>query len=345
MVPEKIAQLLMLAPFDKKTWTFVDELDDKVQAVYWSEVNPRWSRDPADLPEAVKRLIAARRPRAAFQLSQLDLKGLPVPLLYALLVAILTNSTEAANTYMLEPYALRDAFKLLNDSGEITTDQMAGLEFRFIDIFGRGESIPVNLSRAMAAQPESFVHAVAFFTKRKDDQEDPPELRLNDEEARSSRAEAAYRLLDVVEFIPGVPDGELEAARIIAWVAQAQASLSALARLDTGDQMIGKILAKAPAGEDNVWPCLPVRDALEVVANHHIERGMHVALRNARGAHWRGEGGVQERELAAKYRGWADATAYTHPRVAAILRGVEKAYLSEADWEDNDARIARRMRY
>jgi addiction module HigA family antidote len=343
--PEKAAQLLMLAPFDGKTWTFVDELGDEVQTAYWAGVNPRWSDDPADLAEAVKRLIAARRPRAAFQLSRLDLKALPAPLIYAVLVAILTNSTEAANTYMLDPYSLREAFKLLNDSGEITTDQMAGLEFQFIDIFNHGEDIPINLSRTMAAQPESFVQAVAFFTKRNDDQEDPPELSLDDEEARSNRAMAAYRLLEAVEFIPGVPDGDVEAARIVAWVEQARASLSALARLDIGDQMIGKMLAKAPAAEDNVWPCLPVRDALEQVANHHIEQGVHVALRNARGVHWRGEGGAQERELAAQYRGWAEAMAYTHPRVAAILRGVEKAYLSEADWEDNDAKVARRMRY
>ena len=345
VTPEKVAQLLMLAPFERQTWRFVDELDEEVQSAYWTEVNPRWSRDPADLPEAVRRLIAARRPRAAFQLSRLDLKALPPPLLYALLVAILTNSIEAANTYMLEPYSLREAFKLLNDSGEITTDQMAGLEFQFIDIFNHGDAIPINLSRTMAAQPESFVQAVAFFTKRKDDQEDPPELKLDDEEARSNRAKAAYRLLEAVEFIPGVPDGDVEAARIVAWVEQAQASLSALARRDIGDQMIGKMLANAPAAEDNIWPCLPVRDALEQVANHHIEQGLHVALRNARGAHWRGEGGTQERELAAQYRGWAEAMAYTHPRVAAILRGVEKAYLSEADWEDNDAKVARRMRY
>lgn len=99
---------------------------------------------------------------------------------------------------------------------------------------------------------------------------------------------AAYRLLEAVEFIPGVPDGDVEAVRIVAWVEQARASLSALARLDIGDQMIAKMLAKAPAAEDKVWPCLPVRDALEQVANYNIEQGVHVALRNARGVHWRG---------------------------------------------------------
>jgi hypothetical protein len=78
--------------------------------------------------------------------------------------------------------------------------------------------------------------------------------------------------------------------------------------------------------------------------SEHIGRGLHVALRNARGAHWRGEGGAQERVIAAKYGGWAKAMEYTHPRVAAILHELEESYLREAEYEDNDAKITRRMR-
>ena len=105
------------------------------------------------------------------------------------------------------------------------------------------------------------------------------------------------------------------------------------------------MLSKAPPAADGVWPSLPVRDALEEVLTEHIDQGLHVALCNARGVHWRGEGGSQEREIAAKYRAWADAMEYTHPKVAAIHRGLEKSYLREAEWEDNDAKITRRMRY
>jgi addiction module HigA family antidote len=343
IAPEKITQLVLRAPFNQKTWLFVDGLDEKCRATYWNCADPRRSLDPGELREAVQRLISAQRPRAAFQLSQLDLKELPVPLLYSLLAAIITNSSEVANTYILERYSLREAFKILNDSGEITTDQMASLEFRFIDIFSRHESVPLNLSRAMAAQPEFFVKAVVFFAKRKDDQEDPSELRLDDNEARNARSTAAYRLLEAVEFIPGALDGDIDSTRIVSWIERVQISLSALARRDIGDHIIGKILAKAPAAEDKIWPCLPIRDALEQVINQHMERGIYFGLRSACGADWRGEGGAQERELAAKYRGWAEAMAYTHPRVAAMLFGVEKAYLSEADWGDNDAKIARRI--
>jgi hypothetical protein len=343
---EEVADFLVLAPFDRQTWALVDELGEGVAGRYWNSVVPHWNRDNNDLVSAVRRLMAARRPRAAFEFAHMDLKELPARQLYELLVAILTNSVEPPKTYMLDQYHLREAFKLLNTSGEMTTDELAGLEFQFIDIFTHADDLkPVNLARSMAKQPDLFVQAVAFTFKRADDGIDPPELRLDDEELRASRASQSYKLLNAIELLPGQENGVLDASRLIAWIEQARASLKTLARLDIGDQMIGQILSKAPPAVDGVWPCLPVRDALEEVLTEHMGQGLHVALRNARGVHWRGEGGSQEREIAAKYRAWADAMEYTHPKVAAIHRGLEKSYLREAEWEDNDAKITRRMRY
>ncbi|HEV2746621.1 MAG TPA: HigA family addiction module antitoxin [Allosphingosinicella sp.] len=346
MPAEKVSALLTLAPFGKETWALVDELGDNVAGCYWNDVTPRWNRDNDDLLTAVRRLMTARRPRAAFEFAHMDLKGLPPRQLYELLVAVLTNSGEPPKTYLLDQYHLREAFKLLNASGQMTTDEMAGLEFQFIDIFTHGDDVkPANLARSMAKQPELFVQAVAFIFKRDDGGIDPPELRLDDDELRANRASHSYKLLEAIELLPGQENGALDAGRLVAWIEQARTSFKALARQDIGDQMIGKILSKAPPAEDGVWPCLPVRNALEEVITDHIEQGLHVALRNARGVHWRGEGGSQEREIAAKYRAWADAMEYTHPKVAAIHRRLEKSYLREAEWEDNDAKIARRMRH
>lgn len=345
LVQEKIPALLRLAPFEKSTWEFADEIGAVVADAYWKEVYPDWTSDRDDQEVAVQRLIAARRPRAAFHFAQLAMKALPPRQLHDLLVAILSASDEAPNTYTLDPYHLREAFQLLNSSGQVTTDEMAGLEFQFIDIFDHGETKPLSLARSMVAQPELFVHAVSFAYKRDDEGRDPPELQVEDDEVRSHRASQCYKLLETVDLFAGQQDGELKASQLVAWIEQARGALGTLARQDIGDQMIGKLLSKARPAADGVWPCLPVRDALEQVTNEHIERGLHVALRNARGAHWRGEGGAQERELAAKYAGWAQAMEYTHPRVAGILRGLEKSYLRDADWEDNEAKITRRMRY
>lgn len=341
---EQVGELLTLSPFDRATWKLVDESGAAVADAYWKTVIPNWSRDVEDLKVAVPRLMAIGRPRAAFLMAHFDLKDLPARLVYDLLLAM-TKSAEPSGTYMLQQHHLRDAFEVLNNSAQMSTEEMAGLEFAYIDIFDHGDGKPSNLSRAISMHPEMLVQAIAFAFKRDDDGVDPSELLLDNEELRSNRATASYKLLQAIELVPTKPDGVLEASTLVAWVEQARASIASLARQDIGDQMIGKVFSTAPAAEDGVWPTLAVRDALEQVANEHIERGLHVALRNARGVHWRGEGGAQERELAAKYRGWADAMEYTHPRVAAILRGVEKSYLSEAEWEDNDAKIARRMRY
>lgn len=337
--------LLLLAPFGRLTWQLADELGEDIAAGYWKEVRPFWCHEPADLELAIQRLLGALRPRAAFELAHLDLKQVTPRQLYEMLAAMVTKSAEEPLTYQVDPYSLREAFQQLNESEQLTTDELAGLEFQFIDIFSHGDAAPVNLARRMEEHPELFVQAVAFVFKRSDDGVDPPELELADDELRSTRASQCYKLLESIELVPGRENGIVDAQRLIRWIDQARASLIKLAREDVGDQMIGKMLAKAPPADDGVWPSLPVRDALEQVANEHIGRGLEIAVRNARGAHWRGEGGSQERELAEKYRDWAQAMEYTHPRVAAILREIERSYLREAEWEDNDAKIARRMRY
>jgi hypothetical protein len=57
-----------------------------------------------------------------------------------------------------------------------------------------------------------------------------------------------------------------------------------------------------------------------------ISSGAHTGLYNARGAHWRGEGGGQERELADKYRA-AKLPQFTHPFVSSsLLMSMVKTY-------------------
>jgi len=226
------------------------------------------------------------------------------------------------------------------------TDEMAGLEFQFVDIFDEDNEVGlVNLERRIEAHPELFVEAISYSFIRDDDGEDASEPELT-EAQRSNRASSCYKMLDRLRVTPGHDDsGALVADRIASWVEQVRAGCTAIARGDIGDQMIGKLLSHAPEAEDGVWPCLPVRDALQQVMNEHLSRGLTVALRNARGAHWRGEGGAQERDIAARYAGWAQSMEYTHPRVATILHDLEESYLREADWEDNEAKITRRMRY
>jgi hypothetical protein len=342
---DEAVNVLLLAPFNQQTWAMVDALGANEAKRYWAEVRPFWNPEKAEFLTAINRLMQARRPRAALNLAQLELKNLPPRLLFDLIAAVATIPDEPAGTYMLDRYHLKEAFKLLNASGEFKTDELAGLEFQFIDIFDDDDARLVNLERWIATQPELFVQAVAFAFKRSDDQDDPVELRATSDEQRSARASSAYKLLDKLAVVPGSEDGTINVEQLKRWVEEVREGCRRLARQDIGDQSIGKLLSHAAPDEDGVWPCLPVRDVLEEVTNEHIGLGVEVALHNSRGVHWRGEGGDAERALAAKYGNWAASMEYTHPRVAAILRNLEQSYLRQADWEDSDARIARRMRY
>ena len=119
---------------------------------------------------------------------------------------------------------------------------------------------------------------------------------------------------------------------------------SALGRQVTGDIVLGELIANAPAGTDNVSPCEPVREVLERVGSTDIARGIRTGLYNLRGAHWRGEGGDQEREIANKYRAWATALEFSYPFVAAILKEMANSYDEEAKGQDTEAKVERRLR-
>jgi hypothetical protein len=116
-------------------------------------------------------------------------------------------------------------------------------------------------------------------------------------------------------------------------------------RVKIGDQMIGQLLSRAPADEDGSWPCRTVCEAMELMSSEEVGHGFHVGTCNSRGAHWRGEGGDKERELAAKYRGWARRIAYEFPYMSSVLESIAESYDREANWQDTDAKVRGRLDY
>jgi addiction module HigA family antidote len=350
-----IANALTLFPFRQITWDLLETKIDDVRQFYWENVNPNWAKQtPAEFGYAVAHLVAAGRPRAAFQLIHMDIAEALQPRQLFELMRAVARSRETARAYQLERYYITQAFSVLRESGELSEDELASLEFLYLEALepdvdveeeGAKSKIP-NLERHIEKNPDVFVQAVAFAFKRSDGGEDPPELRPANDEELEHRARSAYTLLQALRRIPGRDRlGKLDAKEIEAWVRKVRASLKELARVDIGDQCIGQLFAKAPKGDDGIWPLLPLRDALENVANEEMARGITTGLYNLRGVVTRGEGGDQEREIAAKYERWERAMEYTHPRVARMMRQMADNYRREADWHDTEADVRKRLRY
>jgi hypothetical protein len=190
------------------------------------------------------------------------------------------------------------------------------------------------------------VQAVALAYKRDDDGEDPEELQASDPQHIEGRASAAYKLLESLACIPGHnPIGELDAEEIEKWVNQVRTGCKELAREKVCDLSLGKLFSNAPTDSDGVWPIRPVRDALEKVMTEALSKSLRTGLYNARGVYSRGEGGGQERELAERYRNWAQALEFTHPQVSKILMEMVETYEHEAHWCDTEAIVRKRLLY
>lgn len=340
-------RLFMCAPFKESTWRLLDEYGEEVRAAYWKDVFPSWGQHaPAELTEMIDRLLDAQRPRAAFHAVQMDFKGIETLRLKRLLRAVATVHAEPTGHFKLDRYHISEALDSLDGRAGVTRDEMAQLEFLFIDALDHSEHGIPNLENQIAESPATFVQAIALTYKRSDRAEDPPEWRIDNPEQKIAVARAAHRLLDRIRKIPGTDgSGQIDAAALSTWLADVRRLCREHGRAEIGDQCLGQLLARAPAGENGVWPCEAVCQAMEEIASPEIGTGFQVGTYNSRGVHTIGEGGEQERDLAAKYRAWASRLHFDYPYVGGVLEGIASSYDRDAASMDSEARITKRLQH
>lgn len=335
-------KLLCLCGFDRAVWSAVDGMGDEVAHEYWTKVQPSWGRHTDDdLNHAVVRLVEVGRPRAAFDYAHLDWGRVQSEHIRQILLDLPTSEEPSQRGGQLDAYTIQQAFKVLNERNVFSQSELAQLEFLYLDVFWFEEGGVPNLEKEIEENPDLFCQAITLVYRHEDDTE------RRDPTPKESRAAAkVHRLLDKLTRLPGHDmDGTLQAEKLTDWVLKAQQLCESNGRKRIGDQQIGQLLANAPTGDDEVWPCVPVRETLETVLNEDVQLGFEIGRRNSRGAHIRSEGGTQERELAAQYEEWAKACDYTYPRVATALRGIASSYEREARWHDRESAVQRRLGY
>lgn len=338
-------RLLRCAPFDDSTWQHVDRLSEHLKRRYWKEVNPNWGRhDSSATAKLVDELLKVDRPRAAFHAAHMDWQVIDSPRLIHLLREVATNFTEPSGHYRLDSYYVSQALDILEQRSDCDSDDLARLEFLYIEVLDHSEHGIRNLEAQLAESPTLFMQAVAFAFKRNDGKADPADWQVPNSEKREDVARTTYALLTRSSRIPGTQaDGSVNLEVLKAWLEQARTLTKEYGRVEIGDQMIGQLLSHCPPGDDGIWPCEPVREALEDIGSQEIAAGMLIGKCNARGATWRGEGGAQERELAEQYRRWSREVAFEHPFIANMLEQVAASYDEEAKYWDNESNVRQRL--
>ena len=336
--------LLCLVGFERPVWSKLDAVGETVSSQYWDKVEPTWrTHGDEDINYAVSRLLAAGRPLAALNFAYLDWGRVESRHIHAMLSGLPGSVERKHGIPRLDPHYIQLALKVLDERCALTQTEMARLELLYLDLFWLDEDGMPNLEREVENKPDLFCEAVTLAYPHRREGDDHA---VEPTESELKAAQRANRLLDKLACVPGHDDdGVLNERRLTDWIRRAQELCEENGRRRVADHHIGQLLSKAPAGKDGIWPCEPVREALEIVLNDDIKTGFQIGRQNSRGTQLRGEGGTQERELTEQYEKWAKACGYSYPKVAAALRGLASAYEDEGRWWDREAAIQQRLGY
>ena len=326
------ARLLQVVADLPAAWAKAKELGQEVDQAYWAEFTI-WGRGNFTLvDEASRGLLDHGQPAAALDLMQLYMHGgrhRPNP--DYVMEGLSSLGSGDGDLGRLSSYELETLIEYLRQS-DADEDAVAMLEWKALPALGF-EPRGLFLERKLARDPEFFVQilSLCFRSNNTDEASNVPQ----------DVATNAYQLLRSWQTIPGTAGrGEpVDADALAAWYATAELLLIEVGRLDIGQEVIGQVLAHAPADEDGLWPCEPVRSFVEQVASERLEAGLRVECFNKRGVTRRSldEGGAQEYALADQYAGWAARTATTAPRIAAVFRSLAKGYRLDGQREDDEA--------
>ena len=344
--PERTARLFRCAPFGQRTWRLLDEYGKEVRDRYWRDVLPVWDHhDEAEVIVLIDRLLEAQRPCAAFHAVQFDWQRIETSRLKRLLHAIATVTDEPGDHYRLDAYGISEALKSLDGRPGVSPAEMAQLEFQYIQVLDDTDYGIPNLERQIAESPEVFFQALAFVFKRHDQGEDPPELGIEDPQRREGMAVACHELLERMRHIPGTgTEGTIDAEALSAWVMDVRRFCAEHDRKAVGDEYIGQLLSRAPADDDDFWPCRAVCEVVEGIGSPDIGEGFGRGVYNSGGVQVGEPGGRQERTRAARYRDLAERRIADYPYVSRVLESIAGHYDQAAKFWEVEAEVAKRRR-
>ncbi|MBY6312450.1 MULTISPECIES: hypothetical protein [Nocardiaceae] len=339
--PDVQASLLHLSGDQMSAWSAAADLGSDVEQAFWTSFQQiGLGADFELVNEAARHLKAYGRVGVALDLLALygvrQPRKLDINLVRELLELFV--SSDAEEHRWLTGYEIAKLLDLLAASGEVSDDEIALLEWRYLPIIER-DGAPSALIKKIASTPSFFVELISllYFPKNadRDTYERPnPEMIHN-----------ASRLLNAWNVVPGQKkDGNIDLDELIAWTDESRALLRDADRLNAGERHIGQVLAMTAEDEQDVWPPEAVREFLEQRGTDEIIRGFRLQTFNKRGVTSRSldEGGAQERALATKYGQWATKCETDWPATARALRLIAQGYEHDANREDEETQ--RRLR-
>lgn len=338
--PKRRKGLVLNAPATSDVWDALFDIHPDLADVYWQGMNA-WHVGEDDTRRAVRELLVHERPWIAMDLLTGVIQGkkeASASVTPDLVESVLDAALQADPTKSRSQSLGYEIGLLLDylEAQRIDPGSIARYEFCFFRLLDHHRA-PRALFTALAEDPDQFVALVRRVYRGKG------EAKHQVSEQDEALAHHAWWVLAQWDSeFPGLIVGStLSEDKLRTWVRQARDAFAESGHVDIGDEQIGQVLAGSPVGVDGVWPAEPVRALIEEIGSPGIETGIRIGVRNGRGVTSRGvfDGGQQERDLAAQYRGWERQTAARWRRTSRLLRDLADGFERDALWQDDDANL------
>jgi hypothetical protein len=337
--PLALERLVLSLPKSEHFIERVDQIGGEIKKNYWANLHPFMVQVPSDhKPAVIEQLLEAKRAREAVHYAGQFVREIPSNLLIRVLNdAVAEKPSGDGNEGTMFQYYVTQIFSKLDNDDSISEDQIARLEWAYLQLLEYSDRKPKALPKLLATSPDFFVQVLSAVYRGEDEKgldENAP-----DYEHEKAIASQAWTLLHEWRHVPGLSNGTINGAELEAWVREARILCAKAGRAAIGDEVIGQVLAHAPADPDGTWPCLPVRELIEFTRSKDLESGIQVGVYNKRGVTTRlpTDGGTLERVEAKRYREWSEKTRLEFPRTSAMLSGIADSYDADAKYQDDRA--------
>ncbi len=335
-----VERLLLSLPKNEHFMHRAAQMGGDIERSYWTKLSIfDIGVEPSSRPQVIEHLLVVKRARQSVHFAGLYIADVPSDLLVRVLTEAVVDTPDGRDGNegtMFEHYVTLIFEKLDNDNSVAEAD-IARLEWAYLRLLEHSNRAPKALPKLLSTSPEFFLEVLSAAYRAEN--EERLDENADDYEVKASMASQAWTLLRSWRLVPGTSHGKINGAELESWVRTAKILCEKSGRAAVGDQVIGQVLAYSPADEDGVWPCLPVRELIEITRSNDMEIGIQTGVVNKRGVTTRSptDGGAQERDLAQRYQDWSERTRLEFPRTSAMLAKIAKHFTWDAKFHDDDA--------
>lgn len=204
-------------------------------------------------------------------------------------------------------------------------ETIASVEIHFFDILQWTDM--KCFQKILKASPENYAELVAVVFRKDGDNQ---QKTLTEEEKKY--IDIVARLYHKIRFCPAEKNGKVDAGELRIWIEDFKKLLEKNNQASLLGYQLGRLLSASPAGADGYYPCEAVRDAIEEYADKILTERYVACVHYDRGIFSPSEG-IEEKNIARRYKENADYLSTFYPKTAAIYYELYDIYRNQAKHE------------